>query len=151
MAKFTKATRGQVIAANDLLRQHLKAIEGTSMFAYDGEWSDAKIAEAVGGINADQVANVRLEIFGPLIDRKAPSAEGADVALLRAQVAEMQRAMLAQAEAHTKLADLHTKLCVLLSVNQIVDARHLSGKPSLSPPVVNGAPAREHYPAGARQ
>jgi hypothetical protein len=140
------ATRAQVIKIGMLLAEHLKPVDG-GLFSYDGDWSDERVAiEAAplgNPIAGTHVLGVRQELYGNL---RKPPTDGDDVGALKAQIAELQKAAAAQAQELIKLADLHAKLCLTLSMERISDVRYLSGKPSLSAPVVNGSPAKPHFP-----
>lgn len=72
--KIRKATTTEIIAINNLLRDHLaKTPEGN--YSYLGDWSDAKIAAEVdptGGLSASAIARVRLEVFGSIKPPEGP-------------------------------------------------------------------------------
>lgn len=122
MAKV-HATRKQIIEISDLLRLHLKPSEG-GLFAYDGEWSDQKIADTVGGLNANHVAHIRSECFGKLYQR----APVDDVSALKAELAAVKAQGQAIAKNLADLWDLHAKLCATLAVNRVLDVRYLAGQ-----------------------
>lgn len=134
------STRAQIIKIGTMLAEHLEPVEG-GLFAYDGGWSDDRIAAEAAplgnAIVATHVATVRQELYGNL--RKPPEVASDEIAALRAQVAELQRAALAQAAALEKLSDLHAKLCANLALNRVADVRHLSGKAMVAGAAPNGS------------
>lgn len=117
-----KTTRVELIKANSLLEKYLEKMPDGTVQYKDG-WDDGKIAMAVAlDMPRTSIGNIRNELFGPL--RKEGSAvAGADPARVTALEAELN----SMKEKFSQLVLLHQKLCDNLSVNRIVDVRHLRG------------------------
>lgn len=116
-----KMTRAEVIKANDLMMKFIEKLSDGTVQYKDG-WDDGKIALAVASdMPRTSIANLRVELFGAL--KKEGYGSGVDPARLAA----LELEVAALKERLNVLADLHSKLCDNLSVNRVVDVRHLKG------------------------
>lgn len=108
-------SQGETIQANDLMKVHLVPCEGTDMFEYINGYSDAKVAQEVSPTLRDAHAkNLRMALYGRLRPAKTDDLES-----LRDQ---LKRAV----DQLTELTVKHNKLCDSLSVNKVLDVRHLN-------------------------
>lgn len=124
-------SRAQIIRISELLKEHLNPADG-GLFSYASDWSDARVAEIVATeanpITAGHVLTVRAELFGNLRTSAPVSAVETRVAALTAELAA-ERSKSERLDSRLALIEeLHAKLCLLVSVNQLVDARHLTGR-----------------------
>lgn len=68
------ATRRELFAMAELMKKHLQSA-GDGLFAYDEEWSDARVAETTApGLVAHHARDLREELHGKL--RPAATAGG---------------------------------------------------------------------------
>lgn len=103
----TKATRitmtnAETIQAGILLQTHLHKMEGTDFYAYDAGWSDETIANTVGRIDSSHIMRLRLTLG--------------------------MKVQVRTAGTNARLEELivnHNRLCDMLSVNKVIDVRHL--------------------------
>lgn len=62
-----KLTRAELIAVNELLKQHILPGSSAGYVKYQEDWSDAKVAQTIApDIQATTIGGVRLELFGKL-------------------------------------------------------------------------------------
>ena len=118
-------SQAETVAMHALMNQHIEwdftiPIEERRV-SYRGDWDDEKIAKAVApDLNANHARTLRQNLFGQLKDAKAADAEERVKAL--ESLVEAQRVRLVE------LMDQHNRLVSTLSLNKIVDVRHLAVK-----------------------
>jgi hypothetical protein len=76
-------SREQVADTINLLREHLKPIEGTDLYIYDEGWSDRRVFDEAGLVESDgfsltHVSRSRLDMTPPRKVLAKPSAAGGD-------------------------------------------------------------------------
>ncbi|MDQ2079517.1 hypothetical protein RA307_04925 [Xanthobacteraceae bacterium Astr-EGSB] len=140
MAKVV-ASRAQIIKVSDLLREHLKEA-GENLFAYDEGWNDKRVADDVTGITAIHVSKIRTDLYGRIRPAAPALLQGGVVD--EARMARIEKGLAELAADTGKLSELvdevrrlHAMLCQSISVNRLLDVRHLAGPVNLGP-VVNG-------------
>jgi hypothetical protein len=100
-------TLKETIAVIDLLKEHTSPA-GEGLCEYKDDFDDARIAAMVSGdLSKSSVAKVRTEVFGKLYIR----GNGDPASVLLKEFAE--------------LTGRYNKLLDMLSVNRVVDVRHL--------------------------
>jgi hypothetical protein len=116
--KEPRLSRTEIIKANELLKEHLIA-EASGLFSYRDDWSDDRIASELrsGMPPMNAIKNLRAELFGQL--RKSPAKDA------EPRIAALEDAVRNLVLQLAALSDKHTKLCETLSLNQIVNVRHL--------------------------
>lgn len=71
MAKKRHITNKERSLVQALLTEHLQKL-GDNLFKYNGDWNDAKIAQAVASdLSPNSVASYRQDVFGVLVQRAA--------------------------------------------------------------------------------
>jgi hypothetical protein len=114
-----RATRSEVVAIHARLSEALTKLDG-GLVAYNGDASDQSIARDLG-VSPSSVSTLRVEMFGRLFLRSAAAAAPAD----DPRVDELVRINENIVAAYNDLRDRHNKLIDLLSLNRVVDCRHL--------------------------
>lgn len=122
------ATPGEWVKLNDRLRVVCEVL-GDGFCAYAEGFNDEVLAAELG-IGLNSVRRFRQDYFGsiriPAAKAKAEAPAPAD-----RRVDRLEDAFLNMAAAYAELLDRHNRLCAQLSVNQIMDCRHLVLKGAL--------------------
>ena len=110
----------EVIMANDLFRKHLKkSPTEKGLWVYDEGWSDQRIASVIApDLSVKSIAKLRLKIAGPIASVPIGGVSRKDVDDLLAMNLEI-KSQLAEVTAK------YNKLVETLSINKVVDVRHL--------------------------
>lgn len=98
----------ETVQAGVLLHANLTPVEGReNLFTYNEGWSDEKVADTVGRVNAAHIARLRISL-------------GMNLSVVSKDAGYNQLAA-----DFKQLLDLHNKLCDLLTLNRVVDARSI--------------------------
>lgn len=126
MKPRVNASTPQIIAINEKLKEVLQSI-GEGMWQYKDQWSDEAVAKFISpDLNHTHIGRIRLECFGQIQARR-PTSNRLDVEQLKA---DNHRLSMENSDIRSRLDAielLHAKLCDSLSVNRVVDVKHLAG------------------------
>lgn len=122
-------TRRQSFDASKLLEEHLHKLPGSeSMYEYDKEWSDARVAEEIK-LNSkwapQVIGRLRLELFGKISSNRTGGPSGERIEALEGTVRALQANLAVVLNTLQDLQGRHEKLCTSLSLHKVLDVRHL--------------------------
>lgn len=113
------ATTPQLIAIHKLIEAHITSAGG--LCTYEAGWDDERIAREVSPeLNRNHVRRIRSQTFGNLRTHLPSNTLPPEFEELKKRHDELEQRF-------NSLLVLHEKLCSTLSVNRILDVRHLSG------------------------
>jgi hypothetical protein len=138
---FTKMTRQQVIKAAALIEQHMRSVpDSDGVWAYDPEWSDARVAQEVGvegKLPAVTISGLRLDLDPPrrvnVLRGMAALGNARQIEALESQVKTLQSNLATALNAISSLQCRFEKLCMKLSLDKVTDVRYLAADQEQKP------------------
>lgn len=121
--KNDRASRTEVIAINDRLREAIINRDVNGLCEYKEGVNDQTIATELG-VSVTSVSRIRLELFGRL--KSVPASVQSD-----ARIEELERIVTNLVRLYDELKDRHNKLILKMSIERVGDFRHLEIKDQL--------------------
>jgi hypothetical protein len=116
-----RLTQGETIQLHEVLKQHLTILpkvnpDDPQLCEFEKGWDDERCAKEVASdLNSTHAGGLRTNLFGRLF------VKGADAARIEA----LEEQLKVLSSKLTELTLKHDKLCTALSVNRVLDLRHL--------------------------
>lgn len=128
-------SRRQEHDAKALMDKHLHKMPGSeSLYDYNKEWSDARIAEEIGyksSTSTQAIGKLRLELFGKLGNVSTGAGNNARrIDDVEAQLKALQANYAMILNELTGMRERFAKLCQTLAINKVADVRHLAREQS---------------------
>lgn len=119
-------SRMQLIEANKILSAHLKVI-GEGIVEYEQGWSDEIIAKMLGeDISKHSVAAARLELFGKFVRTMPNGVSEERFKKFEEDVNNLEKGIKLTMDKLDAISLKHKKLCENLTLNRVIDVKHLA-------------------------
>lgn len=120
----TRLTRNEVIKAHSILSQHLK--NNGDYWDYDQDWDDNRIAKLINDkVTPATIGKLRTELFGQLRKVGNSGGFGERYKLIDERLTKIEEMGINLMKLLEELKQKHIKLCENLTINRVLDVKHL--------------------------